>query len=66
MISLDGTIKMLKANAHIVQMYFLPCADAHAQRSHANGGAEGFEIILKNLWEKKVESLILRSSYNVF
>jgi hypothetical protein len=66
MISLDGTIKMHRANAHIVQMYFLPCADAHVQCSHVDGGGEGFEVIFKNLWEEMTEPLILCSSYNVF
>ncbi len=51
-ISSDGTIKMLEANAHIVQMYFLPSVNAHVQHSCANGGGKGFEVIFKNLWEE--------------
>jgi len=41
-VSLDGTIKMHEANAHIVQTYFPPCADAHVQRSCVDEGGEGF------------------------
>jgi hypothetical protein len=47
-------------------MYFLPSVNAHVQHSCANGGGKGFEVIFKNLWEEKIEALILCSIYNVF
>jgi hypothetical protein len=46
-------------------MYFPPSANAHAQQSCDDGSGEGSEVILKNLWEKRTNALILCSFYNV-
>ncbi len=66
MVSLDGTTKMFRINAHIVRTYYPTFANVHAQHSHANGGQEGSKTIFENLQEVKAWALIMCFSYIVF
>jgi len=63
--SLDGTIEVLIANAHIIWVYFPTCVSAHARCSCANGGGNGFEAILKYLWKVKTWALIMCFFYKI-
>lgn len=59
MISSNGTIKILGANACTAPKFFLTFANACTQHNHANRGGEGFETILKYLQEIKTWALIM-------
>jgi hypothetical protein len=64
--SLDGTIEVLIANAHIAWMYFPTCVNAHALHSCANGGGKGFEAIFKYFRKIKTWAIIMCFSYKIF
>jgi hypothetical protein len=57
--SLNGTIEVLIANAHIVWMYFPTCVSTHARHSCANGGGKGSKAILKYFHKVKTWALIM-------
>jgi hypothetical protein len=63
--SLDGTIEVFIANAHIAWMYFPTCVSAHARHSCANGGGKGSEAIFKYLQKIKTWALIMCFSYKI-
>jgi hypothetical protein len=65
MISLNGTTRMFRTNAHNILTYYFTCANAYARHHCANGGGEGFEAISNNLGEARTWVLIMCSSCNV-
>jgi hypothetical protein len=65
MVLINGAIKVLGANARIVQAYSLTCGSACAWCNHVNGEGMGFDVISKDLWKANTYVLIVCSYCNV-
>jgi hypothetical protein len=64
MVSIDGAIRVLGANARTAWAYSPTRASAKTQRNHVDESEIRFGAIFENLWEANTCALIVCSSYN--
>jgi hypothetical protein len=64
-VSLDGIVKVLKANAHTIQTYSITCV-SHAQHYCVDGGGKKIVIIFENFEEIRAWALIVCSQIAKF
>ncbi len=60
MVSLDGIVKVLKANARTIRTYSITCV-SHAQHYCVDGGGKKIVIIFEDFQEIKAWALIVCS-----